>query len=77
MFPSKEMGTKLVPETSENLYMGTELVSETLANLRILTWLSAREDFIEFLCRESCNTYITNGPLSHTNATPIRDLDHR
>jgi hypothetical protein len=70
------MGTDLVPETSENLYMATELVSETLENLRNLTWLSAR-DFIEFICRESCNTYITNGPLSHTKATPIRDLDHR
>jgi hypothetical protein len=53
MFPFRETGTELVPETSENFHMGTELVPETSGN-HILTRMSARENFFEFRRRESC-----------------------
>jgi hypothetical protein len=53
MFPFRENGTELVPETSENLHMGTELVPETSEN-HILTRMSARENLFEFHRRETC-----------------------
>jgi hypothetical protein len=34
-----------------------EMVSETLGFYPQLTWLAAREDFIEFSCRESFKSY--------------------
>jgi len=39
------------------LQFGTELGPETSENLHILIRLYARENFIEFCRRESCNTY--------------------
>jgi hypothetical protein len=55
---SRRFGTYLRPHlgvlavgTQHSFKMGTELVPETSENLHILTWLSARENFIEF-CTE-------------------------
>jgi hypothetical protein len=56
MFPFKEIGNRVRPETSENLRMGTELVPETSVNY-ILTRLSAQENFFEFRRCESYKTY--------------------
>jgi len=65
----------LVPETSENLHMGTELVPETR---KTTSWRDCLPEKI------SLNSVVakaarpkTNGSLSHTNATPIRDQDQR
>jgi hypothetical protein len=76
MFPSREMGTNLVPETSENLYMGTELVPETSENLHILTRLSATEISLNSFAAKAAR-HINKRPLRHTNATPNRDRDQR
>jgi len=40
------------------LKMGTELVAETSETLHILTRMSARENFVEFCCRENFYAYI-------------------
>jgi hypothetical protein len=38
--------------------MGTEIVPETSASFSLLTWLIAREDFINSCRRESFKSYI-------------------
>lgn len=45
------------PNHQHTIKMGTQLVQETSENLNIVTWLSARENFVEFCLRESFKTY--------------------
>jgi hypothetical protein len=51
-------GNEVVPE-DQTLMMGTEMVPETSVIFNQLTWLIAREDYINFSRRETFTSYKT------------------